>query len=107
MGGLCREEALVIAKTLIKDQAQTGIDPAEVFTKANNLLCESNGEGMFVTAFMGVLDIPTGEFTYVNAGHNLPLIKQGDKYEWLKARPGSTVTMPAAARTGGSAISGP
>lgn len=79
---------MVIAKTLIKDQAQTGIDPSEVFTKANNLLCESNGEGMFVTAFMGILDLPTGQFTYVNAGHNLPLIKQGDRYEWLKARPG-------------------
>lgn len=79
---------MVIAKTLIKDQAQTGIDPADVFTKANNLLCESNGEGMFVTAFMGVLDLPTGQLTYVNAGHNKPLIKQGDKYEWLEARPG-------------------
>ncbi len=79
---------MVIAKTLIKDQALTGINPAQVLTKANNLLCESNGEGMFVTAFMAVLDLATGEFTYANAGHNLPLIKQGERYEWLKARPG-------------------
>lgn len=46
----------VIAKTLIKNQAQLGKSPAEVFTTANNQLYEGNDENMFVTAFMGILE---------------------------------------------------
>jgi sigma-B regulation protein RsbU (phosphoserine phosphatase) len=43
---------------------------------------------MFVTAFMGYLDIPSGTFTYVNAGHNAPLIKKaGGVYEFLRNKP--------------------
>ena len=80
---------MVIAKTLIKNQVQAGHTPAEVFTMVNAQLCENNEAGMFVTAWMGVYEITTGEFTYVNAGHNPPLIKKGDsKYEYLKSRPG-------------------
>jgi sigma-B regulation protein RsbU (phosphoserine phosphatase) len=79
---------MVIAKTLIKNSAQYGLSPKEVFEKVNNLLCENNEEGMFVTAFMGYLDIPTGTFTCVNAGHNPPLIKRGDNFDWLKIKRG-------------------
>lgn len=80
---------MVIAKTLIKNYAQSGIDPCEVFTTANRLLCDGNDAGLFVTAWMGVLDITSGNFTYVNAGHNPPLIRQKDgRFEYLKSRPG-------------------
>ena len=79
---------MVIAKTLIKNNAQHGFSPKEVFETVNSLLCANNEEGMFVTAFMGYLDIPSGTFTCVNAGHNPPLIKQGDKFEWLKIKRG-------------------
>jgi sigma-B regulation protein RsbU (phosphoserine phosphatase) len=79
---------MVIAKTLIKNNAQYGLSPKDVFETVNNLLCVNNEEGMFVTAFMGYLDIPTGKFTCVNAGHNPPLIKQGDNFEWLKVKRG-------------------
>ncbi len=80
---------MVIAKTLIKNHAQLGLSPAQVFTTVNNQLCESNEAGMFVTAFMGIWEIQTGKFTYVNAGHNPPLIRQqGNAYQWLKTRPG-------------------
>ncbi|MCL2663465.1 MAG: SpoIIE family protein phosphatase [Oscillospiraceae bacterium] len=79
---------MVIAKTLIKNNAQNGKSPGEVFTAVNNLLCENNDAGMFVTAFMGYLDIPSGRFTYVNAGHNFPLIKKaGGTYEFLHNKP--------------------
>ena len=60
---------MVIGKTLIKDHTQPGRDLGEVFTEVNNILCESNDNGMFITAFEGVLDLVTGEFRYVNAGH--------------------------------------
>ncbi len=79
---------MVIAKTLIKNNAQEAKAPQEVFKTVNNLLCENNDACMFVTAFMGVLDIPTGKFTYVNAGHNAPLIKRvGGEYSFLKTKP--------------------
>ncbi len=80
---------MVIAKTLIKNYAQMGMEPCHVFTKVNQLLCEGNEAGLFVTAWMGVLDVETGKLTYVNAGHNPPLIKLGDDgFTYLKSRPG-------------------
>lgn len=80
---------MVIAKTLIKNHAQLGKSPSEVFTAVNNQLCEGNDENMFVTAWMGILEVETGKFTYVNAGHNPPLIKHSGKgYNWLKSKPG-------------------
>lgn len=80
---------MVIAKTLIKNHAQNKDTPGSVFTQTNAQLCEGNDAGLFVTAWMGVLEISTGSFIYVNAGHNPPLLKRaGGAYEWLKSRPG-------------------
>ena len=80
---------MVIAKTIIKNQALTGEPLAQVFDRANDQLCENNGEGLFVTAFMGLLDINSGDFTFVNAGHNAPLLRRrGGEYEYLKMDPG-------------------
>ena len=80
---------MVIAKTLIKDHSQPDKDLGEVFTKVNNLLCESNSEGLFVTAFEGVLDLVTGEFNFVNAGHEPPYIyRQAEGFNEYKVRPG-------------------
>ena len=70
---------MVIGKTLIKDHTQPGRDLGEVFTEVNNILCESNENGMFITAFEGVLDLVTGEFRYVNAGHAVCL-PQGNQH---------------------------
>ncbi|MDR3115049.1 MAG: SpoIIE family protein phosphatase [Treponema sp.] len=80
---------MVIAKTLIKNQAQMDKPLNEVFYAVNNQLCENNDTNMFVTAFMGLLEINTGTFTYVNAGHNPPVIKHGDQgFTWLTTKPG-------------------
>ncbi len=80
---------MVIAKTLIKDHTLPGRDLGEVFTTVNNILCESNSEGLFVTAFEGVLDLATGEFTFVNAGHEVPYIcKKSAGFEPYKIKPG-------------------
>ena len=80
---------MVIGKTLIKDHTQPGMDLGDVFSKVNNLLCESNSEDMFITAFEGVLDLVTGEFRYVNAGHEMPFIrKKNERFEAYKIRPG-------------------
>ncbi len=78
---------MVIGKTLIKDHTQPGKDLGEVFSEVNDLLCESNSEGLFITAFEGVLDLVTGEFRYVNAGHEIPFIcKKDGVFEPYKIR---------------------
>jgi len=76
---------MVIGKTLIKDHTQPDEDLGDVFSQVNNLLCESNSEGMFITAFEGVLDLNTGELKFVNAGHEMPFIcRKGEKFEVYK-----------------------
>ena len=78
---------MVIGKTLIKDHTSPGRDLGQVFTEVNNLLCESNSEELFITAFEGVLDLVTGEFVYVNAGHEMPFICKADgNFEPYKIR---------------------
>jgi len=56
----------------------------DVFVKTNNSLIRSNKENMFVTVFCGVLDTLSGEFIFVNAGHNPPLIRQSGRYCYLE-----------------------
>ena len=61
----------------------------EGFTSANEKLCEGNDAGMFVTAWMGLLNVRTGLVTFANAGHNPPLVRHGDgSFTYLKSRPG-------------------
>jgi len=80
---------MVIGKTLIKDHTHPDTNLGDVFSRVNDLLCEANSEGLFITAFEGVLDLVTGEFTYVNAGHEMPLIsRSGNPFEIHKIRPG-------------------
>lgn len=77
------------AKTIIKSLAETGIPVEQVFTKANEKLCENNEAEMFVTAWMGILDTRTGHVDFVNAGHNPPLIRHGNGgFTYFKTRPG-------------------
>ena len=77
------------AKTIIKDLAESGLELPEVFATANKKLCENNDAGMFVTAWMGILDLKTGLLKFVNAGHNPPLVRQADgEFAYLKARSG-------------------
>lgn len=80
---------MVIAKTLIKDHTSPDIDLGQIFSNVNELLCESNSGQMFVTAFEGVLDLVTGEFRFVNAGHETPFIaKKGDVFKPEKVKAG-------------------
>lgn len=69
---------MVITKTLLKNEAMTGSSPEEIFTKVNHMLCEGNDDTMFVTAWLGILDTESGVLTYVNAGHNPPLVRQNN-----------------------------
>lgn len=63
-----------MAKTHIKNYATLKLPLAEVAERANNQLCYKNKTGMFVTAFICVLDLKTDDVTFINAGHNRPYI---------------------------------
>ena len=62
------------AKALIRDYVGSGMELGEAITEANRQICDGNDAGMFVTAWVGVLDYVTGHVDYVNAGHNPPLL---------------------------------
>ncbi len=80
---------MMAAKTIIKLLAEMGIPVAEIFQKANDKLCSNNSEEMFVTAWMGILDLRNGQIEFVNAGHNPPVLKHRDgSTELFKSRPG-------------------
>ncbi len=79
---------MMIAKTLIKNYAQLNLSPGQIFEKTNLQLCENNDLNMFVTAFLGILNISNGEFVYANAGHNPPLIKRhNESFKPLEVQP--------------------
>ncbi len=80
---------MMTAKTIIKDLAESGMAVNDIFTKANEKLCENKESGMFVTAWMGILDLTTGKMQFANAGHNPPLLKRADgSFAYLKTRAG-------------------
>ena len=85
---------MVIAKTLIKNQTQTGMEVDEVFASVNSLLSDGNDMGLFVTAWLGVLELTSGKLIYVNAGHEAPLFKlKGGEFVYLKSKPGFVLAL--------------
>lgn len=80
---------MMIAKTLIKSSAQTGMSPKDILEKVNNQLCENNQAEMFVTVWLGILEIATGKMICANAGHEFPVIKRKDAdFELLRDKHG-------------------
>ena len=76
---------MVKARTLIKYSARMGSTPGEIFTDVNVRLCEGNDNGMFVTAWMAILELSTGKGLAVNAGHEHPVIRRsGGSYELVQ-----------------------
>lgn len=62
------------ARTMLRNAVLAGEAPAAALASANDSLCENNEAAMFVTAFLGCLNLKTGTFTYANAGHNPPIV---------------------------------
>ena len=80
--------ALVMAVThsLFLSISSHESQPARIMQGINESLCRGNESNMFVTFFIGVLDLPTGLLRYCNAGHNPPLTIKGDLVEPLPAK---------------------
>ncbi len=83
----------MIAKTMLKTQTQTWINPEYVLRDVNASLSENNEEDMFVTVWLGVLDISTGELTYANAGHEKLLLYQDGAWKFLPNAGGVALAM--------------
>ena len=77
---------MVIAKTLIKTRADMGGSPSEILGDVNERLCEGNEMGLFVTVWLGILEISTGKVIAVNAGHEYPAImRSAGSWELIKS----------------------
>ena len=74
---------MMSAKAMIKNMLQAGYPLIDAMNKANKGLCDNHARGMFVTAFVGVLDTKTGQVEYVSAGHCPPLHKTKDGYDYI------------------------
>ena len=79
---------MMAAKSELESFISTGMDLAEAIKGANLRLCNGNDAGMFVTVWAASFDFLTGELTYLNAGHNPPLVRHNGEWRWLKDKGG-------------------
>ncbi|MBQ6020919.1 MAG: SpoIIE family protein phosphatase, partial [Clostridia bacterium] len=80
---------MVISKTLIKNRAMQGGTPAQILADVNDQLCEGNDADMFVTCWLGILELSTGKMTAASAGHEFPAVCGPDgKFELFKDKHG-------------------
>ena len=87
---------MMISKIMVQDRAKTGLSPARVLEEVNEAILENNSEDMFVTVWLGVLELSTGKLTAANAGHEYPFVMQpGAGFQIYKDPHGFVVgTMP-------------
>ena len=82
---------MMSSKIYINDHATIGGSPAEILERVNKLVCANNDAQMFVTVWLGILEISTGKLTTASAGHEYPMINTSGKYELLKDKHGLAV----------------
>lgn len=83
---------MTITKVLLQNELNSGKTPAQVLEKINDRICRNNTEEMFVTVWLGCLDLKTGELTAANAGHEYPIVKKPNgHFELIKDKHGFVV----------------
>ena len=83
---------MMASKIILANYAKMGKTPSEILTAANAAICSNNREDMFVTVWLGILDISTGRLTAANAGHEYPILMKPDgKFELYKDRHGFVI----------------
>ncbi|MBR3245619.1 MAG: SpoIIE family protein phosphatase [Parasporobacterium sp.] len=83
---------MMVSKAILQSVGGMCGSASEILTKANESICSNNQEEMFVTVWIGILEISTGKLTAANAGHEYPVIRQpGGIFELLKDRHGFVV----------------
>ena len=80
------------ATRLFRTLAAQQMMPAEICTRINDALSgEDNEAGMFVTMFMGLVDLKTGHLDFCNAGHNPPVLVESDKAAFIEMLPNAPI----------------
>ena len=80
---------MMASKILLKTTAMAIPEPGEILARVNNQICSNNSLEMFVTAWLGILELSTGKLTAANAGHEYPIIRQhGGRYELYRDKHG-------------------
>jgi sigma-B regulation protein RsbU (phosphoserine phosphatase) len=80
---------MAVTKTLLKATATPGLQPSEILAAVNRELCRDNDSSMFVTVFLGIVNLTDGKFCYSNGGHNPPILQHKDGgLELLRKTPG-------------------
>ena len=83
---------MMASKIILQSVAMLGGTPAEILTKTNEAICSNNEAQMFVTVWLGILELSTGKLTAANAGHEYPVFKRPDgNYELYKDRHGFVI----------------
>ena len=83
---------MMASKIILQSCAMLGGSPAEILTKTNEAICSNNQEEMFVTVWLGILEISTGKLTAANAGHEYPVLMQpGGAFELVKDKHGFVI----------------
>jgi sigma-B regulation protein RsbU (phosphoserine phosphatase) len=99
---------MAASKTLIRSGAMAGEPPAELLTRINAEIAESNPECMFATVWLAVLDLRTGKVTFTNAGHNPPLIVNDEGARFVTDRHGPFLgPVPGITYSSGEIVLGP
>ncbi|MBR4162898.1 MAG: serine/threonine-protein phosphatase, partial [Solobacterium sp.] len=83
---------MMVSKIILQSCAMLGRSAAEILTKTNEAICSNNVEQMFITVWLGILEISTGKLTAANAGHEYPILKNPDgTFEVLKDKHGFVI----------------
>ena len=85
---------MAVSKTMLRARVRMGGGPAEIITFVEERLSEENEAGMFITAWLGIVDLVTGEVSACNAGHNFPAIlhqETGEGYKIVKTEHGPPI----------------
>lgn len=80
---------MMISKMMLQNYAKMCSSVSEILSRTNEAICANNPEEMFVTVWIGILEISTGKLTAANAGHEYPFLMQpGGRFELFKDRHG-------------------
>ncbi len=83
---------MMASKIILQSCAMLGQSPAEILTKTNQAICSNNQEQMFITVWVGILEISTGKLTAANAGHEYPVLKRPDgRFELVRDKHGFVI----------------
>ena len=83
---------MMVSKIILSSCAMLGRSAADILTKTNEAICANNQEDMFVTVWLGILEISTGKLTAANAGHEYPaLMQKGGSFKLFKDKHGFVI----------------